>query len=52
MHVMTVAAAEQRLKQGMRFMAVGSDLRLLVDKAQETLKALRPEAEQKDVARY
>ncbi len=52
MHVMSVAAAEQRLKQGMRFLAVGSDLKMLTERSQEVLKALHPEQQQKDIARY
>lgn len=52
MHTMSVAAAEQRLKQGMRFLAVGSDLKMLTERSQEVLKALHPEQQQKDIARY
>jgi len=52
MHVMSAAAAQQRTAQGMRFLAVASDLRMMTEKAQETLKVLRPEQAQRDVARY
>ncbi len=52
MHVMTVAAAQQRIAQGMRFIAVASDLRMMTEKSQEMLKALHPEQAQKDIARY
>jgi len=47
------AAALARAKQGMQFLAVGSDLRMLTQKAQETLHALRPQqGGQQDAARY
>jgi hypothetical protein len=36
----------------MQFLAVGSDLRMLTQKAEETLAALYPEREKKDLARY
>jgi len=36
----------------MQFIAVGSDLRMMTQKAQETLDVLRPAGEKKDIARY
>jgi hypothetical protein len=36
----------------MQFIAVGSDLRFLTQKAQEVLGQLRPEAAGRDVFRY
>ena len=36
----------------MQFIAVGSDLRMMTQKAQETLDVLQPQGEKKDVARY
>ncbi len=52
MHVMSPQIAQERAKQGMQFLAVGSDLRMLSAKAEEFMKVLRPEAAAKDVARY
>jgi len=52
MHVMDVAAARQRSAQGMQFIAVGSDLRMLVASAQPVVEQLLPEAARRDVARY
>jgi 4-hydroxy-2-oxoheptanedioate aldolase len=52
MHVMDPVSAHRRAQQGMQFIAVGSDLRLMTQKAQETVQALRPDAKASDVARY
>ena len=52
MHVMEPSAAHRRAEQGMQFIAVGSDLRMMTQKAQETVQALRPNAATSDVARY
>jgi 4-hydroxy-2-oxoheptanedioate aldolase len=52
MHVMEPSAAHRRAEQGMQFIAVGSDLRMMSQKAQETVQALRPNAATSDVARY
>ena len=51
-HAMDPKSALERAAQGMQFIAVGSDLRMLTQKAQETIEVLRPSAERKDVARY
>jgi 4-hydroxy-2-oxoheptanedioate aldolase len=52
MHCMDAETALKRADQGMQFLAVGSDLRMLGAKAQEYLGTLYPEGEEKDVARY
>jgi 4-hydroxy-2-oxoheptanedioate aldolase len=52
MHVMDPATAHRRAQQGMQFIAVGSDLRMMTQKAQETVQALRPTENAKDIARY
>jgi len=52
MHCMDPQSALKRAAQGMQFIAVGSDLRFMTQKAQETLKALNPEGEQKELAKY
>lgn len=52
-HAMDPQSALERATQGMQFIAVGSDLRMLTQSAQQTLLALKPRAEvAKDVARY
>ena len=40
MHVMTPAAALERSAQGMQFIAVGSELRMMTEMARETVSAL------------
>ncbi|MFO0867571.1 MAG: aldolase/citrate lyase family protein [Pirellulales bacterium] len=51
-HEMDAPGALRRASQGMQFLAVGSDLRLMTVKAQETLAALHPSSSGQDVARY
>jgi 4-hydroxy-2-oxoheptanedioate aldolase len=51
-HTMSPPAALTRARQGMQFIAVASELRLMTEKAQETLRALNPEQETKELARY
>lgn len=43
MHVMDVPNALQRAEQGMQFIAVGSELRMMTSKAQEILESLAPD---------
>jgi len=52
MHTMDPQSALKRAAQGMQFIAVGSDLRFMTTKASETLKALNPEASQKELVKY
>lgn len=51
-HAMDPQSALERAAQGMQFIAVGSDLRMMTTEAQRTIRALHPEAAAKDVARY
>jgi 4-hydroxy-2-oxoheptanedioate aldolase len=51
-HAMDAPSALKRAAQGMQFLAVGSDLRMMTQKAQETVQTLHPEGAAKDVARY
>lgn len=51
-HAMDPQSALRRAEQGMQFIAVASDLRMLNAKVQETVKTLWPEREEKDLARY
>ncbi|PHS06881.1 MAG: 2-dehydro-3-deoxyglucarate aldolase [Blastopirellula sp.] len=51
-HAMTPESALERAEQGMQFIAMGSDLKMMVDCSQAALKMLRPDEEAKDLARY
>jgi 4-hydroxy-2-oxoheptanedioate aldolase len=51
-HAMDAQSALDRTAQGMQFLAIGSDLRLMSQKAQETVTALNPKREAKEVAKY
>ncbi|QGJ69538.1 4-hydroxy-2-oxoheptanedioate aldolase [Planctomycetales bacterium 10988] len=54
MHVMDLDTAKRRAEQGMQFIAIGSDLRLMTDKAREVLQGLSEEStsDQPQVATY
>lgn len=52
MHTMDVANAKRRAEQGMQFIAVASELRLMTEKAQEVLAQLHPEGEESGVSGY
>ncbi len=52
MHCLEAADAKLRAEQGMQFLAVGSDLRMLGLKAAEIVGELWPEKGQQDLARY
>ncbi len=52
MHTMSPAAALERARQGMQFIAIGSELRMMAERASEILRQLRPEVAQKEVVRY
>ena len=52
MHVMSAEIAQQRAAQGMQFLAVASELRMMTAKAEEFLKTLHPGTAAKDLARY
>jgi 4-hydroxy-2-oxoheptanedioate aldolase len=51
-HVMDPESALRRVQEGMQFLAVGSELRMLCDKAWETLQRLFPDQPLRDVAQY
>ncbi len=51
-HAMDAESALERAEQGMQFLAVGSDLRLMTSEAQRAIATLHPDADKKDVARY
>lgn len=52
MHTMDPKSALARAEQGMQFIAIGSELRFMTQKAQEVLRAIQPEAAAKELARY
>jgi 4-hydroxy-2-oxoheptanedioate aldolase len=52
MHIMDPAIALERAKQGMQFIAVGSDLRFMTERAQDILRTLHPDEARKDLVRY
>jgi 4-hydroxy-2-oxoheptanedioate aldolase len=52
MHTMEPDAALRRAAQGMQFIAIGSDLRLMTQKSAETLKAIRPDGAGPGAAAY
>jgi 4-hydroxy-2-oxoheptanedioate aldolase len=51
-HAMDPEAALKRAEQGMQFIAVASDLRLMNLQVQQVVKTLWPEGDEKDLARY
>jgi len=51
-HSMDPESALERAEQGMQFIAVASDLRMLSATMQEYVNALWPEEAGKDLARY
>ncbi len=52
MHTMDTTAALARAKQGMQFIAIGSELRMMSQKAEEILKTIHPDSQRKEAARY
>jgi len=52
MHVMDPNTAQMRASQGMQFLAVGSELRMMSQRAQEIVQALWPGENRKDLVRY
>ncbi len=52
MHVMDAETAQRRAQQGMQFIAVGSDLRLMAHRAREILQGIYPGRAFREVARY
>jgi 2-keto-3-deoxy-L-rhamnonate aldolase RhmA len=52
MHVMNPETAQKRAAQGMQFLAVASELRMMTGKAEEFLKALNHDAAQPNITSY
>jgi 4-hydroxy-2-oxoheptanedioate aldolase len=51
-HAMDPKSALQRAEQGMRFIAVGSELRFMVQKAQEVLDVVLPNRVRQEIVKY
>jgi 4-hydroxy-2-oxoheptanedioate aldolase len=51
-HAMDAESALERARQGMQFLAIGSDLRMMTMQAREILDRVRPDRVVGDVARY
>src|SRR5262245_24012098 len=52
LHVLTAEDALRHAADGWQFIAIGSELRMMISSAQETAKRLRPQDATKDMARY
>ena len=52
LHVQTIAQVEQRVAEGWQFIALGSELKMMVSGAQEFVSALNLNAGGGDLARY
>lgn len=52
MHTMDPKTALARAEQGMQFIAIGSELRFMTQRAQEVVRGVHPDADEKDLARY
>ncbi|MFI4873771.1 MAG: HpcH/HpaI aldolase/citrate lyase family protein [Blastopirellula sp. JB062] len=52
LHVMSAEQAQQRAEQGMQFIAVGSDIRMMAVESAATLKKLRPDNGTQNVVKY
>ena len=52
LHVQTTEAVEQRIAEGWQFIALGSELKMMVTGAQQFVSALNLKSESADLARY
>ncbi|QDU37141.1 5-keto-4-deoxy-D-glucarate aldolase [Maioricimonas rarisocia] len=52
LHVQTVEAVRQRIEEGWQFIALGSELRMMVSQAQQFVGALNLKSDAGDLARY
>ncbi len=52
MHVMDPKTALLRAEQGMQFIAIGSELRMMTERAAEILRVVHPQGEQKEIVKY
>lgn len=52
LHVQSIADAKRRIEEGWQFIAVGSELKFMMDGAAELAKAIHPELASGELARY
>lgn len=52
LHVQTIEAVEQRIEEGWQFIALQSELKMMVNEAQRLVQALNQEKATSDLARY
>ncbi len=52
MHVMDPKTALRRAEEGMQFIAIGSELRMMTQTATETLKAIGQDGDRKEMVKY
>jgi 4-hydroxy-2-oxoheptanedioate aldolase len=52
MHVMDPKAALMRAEQGMQFIAIGCELRMMTERAAEIVKTVQPDGPQKELVKY
>ena len=52
MHVMDPDTARMRAEQGMQFIAIGSELRMMTQRATEIVRAVAPEGAQQELVKY
>jgi 4-hydroxy-2-oxoheptanedioate aldolase len=51
-HVMDPKTALRRAEEGMQFIAIGSELRMMTEKATEILQAVHAEGAKKELVKY
>ncbi len=52
MHVMDPQSALQRAEQGMQFIAIGSELRMMTQRASEIVRAVQPKGDHQELVEY
>ncbi len=52
MHVMDPKTALRRAEQGMQFIAIGSELRMMTERAAEIVQAVHPDGAAKELVKY
>ncbi len=52
LHVMSIEAAEKRMAEGWQFIALQSEMKMMLNEAQRLVKALKLDSQKGDLARY
>jgi 4-hydroxy-2-oxoheptanedioate aldolase len=52
LHVLTTEDALRRARQGFQFIAVGSELKFMLDGSADAVRQINPGAEEEDLAKY